>query len=141
MLSVSKTDVWAAPIDDKPGGITARLRDLVLKANLNLQFLIAQRITDQPGTGALFLLPVSGEKQEAAAAQAGFVRNHQMCCLRVIGGDEPGIAYRILSTLADKGLNLRAVTTAVLRDQFVMYLTLDTPADADVAARLLMTML
>jgi predicted amino acid-binding ACT domain protein len=135
MLTVSKTDLWAAPIDDQPGGVAAKLQNLVLKTNANLQFLWGERMSDQDASGVLFLLPIGGEQQEAVARQAGFVRNDRVACLRVTGDDEPGIAYRILRALADRGLNLRAVSAHAFRNEFVMYLALDTPAAAEAAAK------
>ena len=140
VINVFKTDVWSAPIDDKPGGLLTKIEDLVVKGNLNLEFLLAQRLSDEENKGSVFLFPISGERQEAMAARAGFVRNDRVFGLRVTGNDEPGIGYRILKALADRGVNLRAVSAAALRDQFVMYLALDTPGDAESATRILMTL-
>ena len=126
MVNVSKTDVWSAPVNDQPGGLIAAIEDLVLKGNLDLEFLLAQRLSAEEPKGSVFLLPISGERQQAIAQRAGFVRNDRIFCLRVTGNDEPGIAYRLLKALANRGLNLRAVSAAAVRDQFVMYLALDT---------------
>ena len=137
MLNVFKTDVWSTTIDDKPGGLIAKIEDLVVKGNLNLEFLLAQRLSEDQDKGSLFLLPISGERQQAIAERAGFVRNDRVFGLRVTGNDEPGIGYRILKALADRGVNLRAVSAAALRDQFVMYLALDSAADAELATKIL----
>jgi hypothetical protein len=139
VVNVFKTDVWSAPISDQPGGLVSTIEDLVLKGSLDLQFLLAQRSGDDAGKGSVLLLPLVGERQQAIAQHAGFVRNDRIFCLRVTGNDEPGIAYRLLKALAIRGLNLRAVSATAVSDQFVMYLALDSATDADIATKVLMS--
>ena len=63
-LFVERVDVWAATIEDKPGGLAdvlAVLRD----AGANLQSVIARRARDQPGKGVLFVTPLQGDREGA----------------------------------------------------------------------------
>ena len=68
---VEHVDVWAAAIEDRPGGLAnvlASLRD----AGADLQFIIARRAPDEPGKGVLFVTPLQGDREIAAAAEMGF---------------------------------------------------------------------
>ena len=70
-LFVERVDVWAATIEDKPGGLAdvlAVLRD----AGANLQFIIARRAPDLPGNGVVFVTPLQGG--------AGGLQRHPLWC-------------------------------------------------------------
>jgi predicted amino acid-binding ACT domain protein len=137
--SVSKIDVWSACIDDKPGGLVAAIEDLELRGSLDLEFLLAERPAGQAGKENILLFPVGGERQQAIAQRAGLVRNDNVYYVRVTGTNEPGIAYRQLRALADHGLNLRTVSTAAIRNDYVMYVAFDTAEDANTAAKILLS--
>lgn len=47
---VEHVDAWAAPIDDKPGGLADVLSSL-RDAGANLQFIIVRRAWNDPGKG------------------------------------------------------------------------------------------
>ena len=57
--SVSKVPVWAATIEDKPGGLAGNLAPLAA-AGADLEFVIARRTPEGPGKGVLFLTPLKG---------------------------------------------------------------------------------
>ena len=76
---VEHIDVWAATIEDKPGGLAqalATLRD----AGADLQFIIARRA--EPGKGVVFVTPLRGDREIAAAAQVGFNITHTLHSVR-----------------------------------------------------------
>lgn len=133
MLSVSKVDVWSATIEDKPGGLDQKL-DGLAKAGADLEFMVSRRLHESPGKGIVFLTPLTGEKQMAAARQFGFKLAEGMHSLRVEGPDQPGAGHRVVSALAGMGINLRGVSAFRQRGEFVIYLAFDTQADADKAA-------
>jgi hypothetical protein len=57
---VERVDVWAATIEDKPGGLgqaLATLRD----AGADLQLIIARRA--EPGKGVVFVTPLRGDRK------------------------------------------------------------------------------
>lgn len=135
-LFVERVDVWAAPIDDKPGGLAdvlAVLRD----AGANLQFVISRRAPDQPGKGVLFVTPLQGDREIGTAAEVGFNVTHTLHSVRVLGGDRPGIAAELTRKLADAGINLRGFSASVIGTQFVAYVALDSPQDATRAIEIL----
>jgi hypothetical protein len=135
-LLVERIDVWAASIEDKPGGVAdvlAILRD----AGANLQSIIARRAPDQPGTGVLFVTPLQSDREIGVAAQAGFNVTHTLHSIRVLGRDRPGIAAELTRKLADAGINLRGFSASVIGTQFVAYVAVDSLQDANRALEIL----
>src|SRR5213593_1051715 len=136
-LLVERVDVWAATIEDRPGGLAevlATLRD----AGADLQSIIARRTPDQPGKGVVFVTPLQGDREIAAAAQVGFNVTRTVHSVRVIGRDRPGIAAELTQKLADARINLRGFSASVIGIQFVAYVAVDSPQDADQAIEILM---
>lgn len=135
-LLVERVDVWAATIEDKPGGLAdvlAVLRD----AGANLQSIIARRAPDQPGEGVLFVTPLQGDREISTAAQAGFNVTHSLHSVRVLGRDRPGIAAELTQKIADAGINLRGFSASVIGTQFVAYVAVDSLQDANRAIEIL----
>ena len=135
-LLVERADVWAATIQDKPGGLAdvlAALRD----AGADLQFIIARRAPEKPGTGVVFVTPLQGDREISAAAEVGFNVTQSLHCVRVMGRDRPGIAAELARRLADGGINLRGFSASVLGTQFVAYLAADSLDDANKAIGIL----
>ena len=66
-LTVERVDVWAVSIKDQPGGLAAKLAPLA-EAGADLEFAVARRAPDKPGTGVVFVTPLRGDAQTAAAA-------------------------------------------------------------------------
>jgi hypothetical protein len=135
-LTVTKVDVWAAQIEDKPGGL-AKLLGTLAGAGANLECLIARRDPSNAGKGIAFLTPVKGADVRKAATAEGLKPAEKLTTLKVEGNDAPGIGSRITSAIADAGVNLRGVSGAVVGRKFVVYLGFDEKADADKAARAL----
>ena len=128
-MNVKKTDVWAATLEDRPGGLHEKLAALA-SAGANLEFVVSRRSPDQPGQGVAFVTPIKGAKQTRAAEDAGFKRSDGLHSVRVEGTDKPGIGAAMTEALADAGLNLRGVSGAAMGRQFIAYLALDTAEDA-----------
>ena len=95
-LFVEAVDVWAAPIPDRPGGLAEALKALH-DAGADLQCVISRRAPDQPGKGVVFVTPLQGDQEIAAAAQVGFSASHTVHSVRVTGRDRPGIAANVPS--------------------------------------------
>lgn len=135
-LFVERVDVWAATIDDKPGGLAevlAVLRDV----GANLQSIIARRSPDQPGKGVLFVTPLQGDREIRTAAEVGFNVTHTLHSVRVLGHDRPGIAAELAQNLAEAGINLRGFSASVIGTQFVAYVAVDSLRDASRAIEIL----
>ena len=135
-LSVQRVDVWAASIEDQPGGLAAKLAPLA-EAGADLEFVIARRAPDKPGTGVVFVTPLEGAAQAVAAEEAGFAVADSLHSIRVEGENSPGLGAQLTSQLADAGINLRGLSAAVIGGRFIMNLALDTADDADKAMGLL----
>jgi hypothetical protein len=135
-LKVERIDTWAAPIDDRPGGLADKLNTLA-NAGVNLEFLIARRAPEKPGRGVVFVTPIKGTAGSRAARQAGFAKTERLHTVRIEGPDERGACARIAQALAEKGLNLRGLSAAAMNKRFVCHIALDTTADAAKAMRVL----
>jgi hypothetical protein len=127
--NVSRTDVWAATIEDRPGGLADKLAALA-EAGANLEFIISRRTPERAGQGVVFVTPIKGTKQVKAAQAAGFQKTKKLHSVRVEGPDKPGLGARMSRVLAETGLNLRGLSAAAFGRKFVAHLALDTPEDA-----------
>lgn len=134
--SIKKVDVWAGEIDDRPGGLAGKLEALAT-AGASLEFIIARRQPDKPGTGVVFLTPVRTPKQKQAASAAGFSTTSSLQSVRVEGPDKPGLGTKMTRALADAGINLRGISGAALGRNSVTYFAFDNAGDAENAMKLL----
>jgi hypothetical protein len=135
-LKTERVDTWAASIEDKPGGLAAKLKALA-DAGANLEFVIARRAPDKTGSGVVFVTPLKGAAQARAGREAGFAKTESLHTVRIEGPDKPGEGVRIAQALAEKGLNLRGLSAAAIGNRFVAHVAVDTSADAAKAIRVL----
>jgi hypothetical protein len=126
-LKVSKAEVWAVTIDDRPGGAAQKLEALA-KAGANLEMLLARR-TEQPGQGVMFVTPVKGKKAVEAARAAGMGQPQNIHSVRVEGGDKPGLGAKIARALGDAGINFRGMSALAMGKKFVSFIALDSAED------------
>jgi hypothetical protein len=96
--------VWAATIEDKPGGLAQALAEL-REEGADLQLIIARRA--EPGKGVVFVTPLQGDREIAAAAQVGFNVAVTLNSVRIMGRDRSGVAAEVTQKLAEGGINLR----------------------------------
>ncbi len=135
-LLVEPVDVWAASIPDRPGGLAGALEPL-REAGADLQFIIARRASDKPGSGVVFVTPLQGDQEIQAAAETGFNVTQRLHSVRIIGANRPGVAAELTRRLSEQGINLRGFAAAVIGTQFVAYLGLDSVGDANKAIAVL----
>ncbi len=135
-LNVSRTDTWAATIEDRPGGLADKLAALAA-AGANLGFIIARRAPEQRGSGVVFVTPLKGAKQVKAAEAAGFQKTESLHSLCAEGADKAGMGAKLTQALADAGINLRGLSAAAIGKRYVMHVALDSAADAAKAAAVL----
>ena len=131
-----RVDVWAASIKDEPGALAKVLNDL-RDVGADLDFIIARRSAEEPGTGVVFLTPLRGDEEVDAAAMLGFNATSSVQSVRVEGDNEAGVAAMLTEKLSAAGLNLRGLSAAVLGTRFIIYIGLDSAADADQAVEIL----
>lgn len=129
-FNLSKVDVWVAPIEDRPGGLAARLEGLA-RAGANLEVILARQDPQQPGGGVVFVTPITGPAQTAAAENVGFRRADRHWTLRIEGPDQPGLGYLVTRTLAAAGISHGGMTIVTMRGQFAGYVTFYSQADCD----------
>jgi predicted amino acid-binding ACT domain protein len=127
-LLVEKVDVWAAPIQDRPGALAELLKTLH-DAGADLQFVIARRAPEKPGTGVVFVTPLQGDREIRAASQVGFNVTQSLQSIRIMGLDKAGIVAQLTRALAESGINLRGLSASVIGSQFVAYAGVDSPGD------------
>ncbi len=137
-LMIEKVDVWAADIPDKPGGLAAALTAL-REAGANLQFVISRRSPEAPGHGVVFVTPLEGDRQLAAASRVGFNVTQTLHSVKVQGRDSAGTGARLTHAIANAGINLRGFSAASLGGQFVAFIAVDSEAEADKVAKILGT--
>ena len=133
---ITREDVWVGEIEDRAGAVAEKL-EAISRVGVNLEFLIARRAPEQPGTGVLFMAPFRGEDSVRAALQAGLSQWTSAFTLRVEGPDRPGLGALITWTVANEGISMRGVSGAKLGERSVFYLAFDGAADADKARQAL----
>ncbi|MBW8016189.1 MAG: ACT domain-containing protein [Planctomycetes bacterium] len=127
-LVIERMDVWAASVKDEPGGLAQVLTGL-REAGADLEFIIARRSTKTPNTGVVFVTPLRGDKELAAAADLGFNVTSSIHAVRIEGENKPGVAAELTEKLAVAGLNLRGLSAAVISARFILYIGFDTSED------------
>ena len=125
---VEHVEVWAATIEDRPGGLAYVLAEL-REAGADLQFIIARRA--EPGKAVVFVAPLRGDREIAAAAQVGFNIEVTLNSVRVMGRDRPGVAAELTQKLADGGINLRGFSLSVVGTQYLAHVAVDSLDDAN----------
>ena len=134
--TVKKVEVWAGEIADRPGGLASTLAAMQA-AGSNIEFVVARRSAEKPGTGVVFVTPIKGAKQKAAAQQAGLSTSEGLHSVRVEGPDRAGLGAKMTDALGAAGINLRGISAAALGKRAVSYFAFDSAVDADNAVRIL----
>jgi len=135
-LTVERVDVWAASIKDQPGGLAQVLAGL-REAGADLDFALARRAPDKPGTGVVFVTPLRRDAEKAAAKALGFNITSSVQTVRIQGNNKPGIGAALTGQLSAAGINLRGFSAAACGEKFIMYISLDSAADAVKAVEVL----
>ena len=135
-MKVTRVEVWASPVDDKPGGAAEKL-NILAAAGANLQTVYGTRTADMPSGAMMAVSPLKGPEQMKAAKEAGFVKVEAANVVRVEGGDRKGRGAVITQALADAHINLAGLSAAAIGKKFVCYIMLDTAKDAAKALRVL----
>lgn len=138
-LMIERVDVWAASIEDLPGGLSTVLGSL-RDAGADLEFIVARRDPTQAGKGVVFVTPLLGDQQIRVAAQVGFNVAQSLHSVRVTGQDRPGVAAALTMALAEAGLNLRGFTASASNGRFVAHVGVDTLDEANRAIAALKTL-
>jgi hypothetical protein len=135
-FKLDRVHVWSGEVADRVGGVAGKLSQLA-QAGANLEFILTRREPDKPGTGVLYVAPLTGPTQLRAAKAAGMTETPDPIVLRVEGDNEAGLAHRLTQQWAMAGISLQGLTMAVMNNRFVGFAAFDTVADANRAAQIL----
>ena len=135
-LKATRAVVWAAAVEDRPGGVAEKLEALA-NAGSNLDFILARRAPESPGMGVVFVTPLTGERQMKAATDAGFLKTERMHVIRVEGINRRAFGSVMASAIAAARISLRGFSTTALGKRFIGYLAFDRAKDAAKATRVL----
>src|SRR3989442_13109458 len=61
-LKITRAVVWAADVEDRPGGLAEKLGALA-QVGTNLDFILARRAPESPGMGVVFSAPFSSSRR------------------------------------------------------------------------------
>jgi hypothetical protein len=135
-FKLDREHLWSCEVEDRAGGVAAKLSALA-QASANLEFILTRRQPDKPGTGMLYVAPVTGPIQVRAAKAAGFHETHDPLVLRVEGDNQAGLAHRLTQQWALAGITMAGLTMAVIGGKFVGFAAFDSVIDANKAAQIL----
>ena len=135
-FELDRVHVWSGEVMDQAGEVAGKL-SLLAQAGANLEFIYTRRQADQPGTGVLYIAPITGAMQVRAARSAGLSETDNPIVLRVEGDNQAGLAHRLTQQWALAGLSMQGLSLNVLGDKFVGYVSFDTVEDANRAAAIL----
>jgi hypothetical protein len=135
-FKLDRVHVWSGEVADRAGGVATPLSQLA-QAGANLEFIFTQRQPAKPGTGVLYVAPVTGAAQVRAAKSAGLAETHDPVVLRVEGDNYAGLGHKVTQQWALAGISFQGMTMCVLGNKFVGYATFDSTADANKAAAIL----
>lgn len=131
-MFVERAEVWAAAIPDKPGSLSIILKGM-REAGADLDFIVARRSPDKPGTGVIFITPIRGDREVEAASTLGFNLTNSINAVSVEGDNRAGITAELAELIAGQDINVRGLSVAVIGTRFKAYFGFDSRADADAA--------
>src|SRR5438876_12112316 len=135
-FKLDRVHVWAGDVPDRAGGVASKL-SLLAQAGTNLEFIFTQRQPEKPGTGILYVAPITGPVQVRAARAAGLAETQDPVVLRVEGDNQAGLGHRVTQQWALAGISFQGLTMSVLGNKFVGYAAFDSVTDANRAAAIL----
>jgi hypothetical protein len=135
-FKMQRVHLYHAEVEDKPGGISAKLKKLA-EAGAHLEYVYSQRSADKSGVGDLYVAPLHGSSEMAAAKEAGMHAVSEPIVMRVEGDDKAGLGGRLTQAWEMAGINLHGLVMSVIGTKFVGYATFDSVSDANRAATIL----
>ena len=135
-FKMQRVQVFHAEIEDKPGGISAKLKKLA-EGGAHLEYVYCQRSATKTGMGDLYVAPLHGANELTAARSAGMHEVSEPIVMRVSGDDKAGLSGRLTQSWEMAGINLHGLVMSVIAGKFVGYATFDSVVDANRAATIL----
>lgn len=135
-FKMQRVHVYHAEVEDKPGGISSRLKKLA-EAGAHLEYIYSQRSVTKAGMGDLYVAPLQGNGELAAARAVGLHEVGEPIVMRVEGDDKSGLSGRLTQAWELAGINLHGLVMSAVGGKFIGYVTFDTVSDANKAATIL----
>ena len=135
-FKMERVHLWSGEVEDAPGGTASKLVHLA-QAGANLEYVFTKRLPNKPGTGILYVSPVTGAAQISAAREAGLSETDYPVVHRIEGDNEAGLAHRLTQAWAIAGISFQGLTMSVLEGKFIGFAAFDAVNDANVAAKIL----
>ena len=135
-FKMQRVHVFHAEVEDKPGGISAKLKPLG-EAGVHLEYVYSQRSATKPGMGDLYVAPIHGNGHMTKAKAAGLHEVSEPIVMKVEGDDRAALGGRLTQAWEMAGINLHGLVMSVIGHKFVGYATFDTVTDANRAATIL----
>lgn len=133
---LDRVHVWSCEVVDEAGGVANKLHALA-EAGANLQYVGTRRQPDKPGSGVLYIAPVTGPEQIRAAKHVGLREVFSPVVIKVEGDNRAGLAARLTKEWALNDISFSGLTITVVADKFIGYAAFDNAADANKAATIL----
>src|SRR5262245_3350702 len=133
---LDRVHVWAGDVEDRPGGVASKL-SVLAESGANLNFVFTQRRADKPGTGILYVAPLTGADQLKAARAIGLHEVQTPVVMRFEGDNQAGLAFRLTAAWAKAEISFYELTMSVLGNKFIGYAAFDTVDDSNRAATIL----
>src|SRR5205085_4517430 len=96
------------------------------QAGANLEYVYTRRHPSKPGTGILYVAPITGPSQVRAARAAGLSEVQSPVVMRVEGDNEAGLAHQLTQQWAIANITLQSLMLSALGTKFVGYVAFDT---------------
>jgi len=135
-FKMQRVNVYHTEVSDEPGGIATKLKPLA-EAGAHLEYVYSQRSATKIGVGDLYVAPILGNGQSAAAKAVGLHEVAEPIVMKVEGDDKAGLAGRLTVEWEKAGINLHGMVMSVSSGKFVGYVTFDSVPDANKAATIL----
>lgn len=133
---ISREAVWVTEVDSHPGGISGILEDLSA-AGASLEFVVARQIPEKPGAALIFVAPLKGPKELAAAKKIRLEKAESMFSVRIKGPDKPGLGAKMTGAISEAGIKIRGLTAAAIGRQCVVYFSFANKDDSAKALKVL----
>jgi hypothetical protein len=131
-ISVKKTSLWRAEVDNRPGTLARALQPLA-DAGTDLEILMAYAIGNK---AAIEVAPISGKRATATAEKAGLVEA-RVPAVVVTGDNRPGLGHAFARAVGDAGININFLVAHVVGNRFSSVFGFDSEADCDRAIPLI----
>jgi hypothetical protein len=135
-FKMQRVHVFHAEVEDKPGGIAAKLR-MLAEAGAHLEYIYSQRSASKSGIGDLYVAPITSQTELKAAKNVGLHEVQEPFVFRIEGDDKAGLSGKLTLAWEMAGINLHGLVMSVLNDRFVGYATFDSASDGNRAATIL----